>query len=543
MSASDKKKTRHEQYVSQMTEKQQKEAKESKKLRLYTIIFAVVIVLMIGIVIATTFLRSGILERNTTAATINGDTKISAAELNHYYMDTVNQFMNQFSNYLSLTGLDSTKPLDEQIQNEETNTTWADYFLQDATKRMKSVYAVYNDAVAQGYTLSDTAKTQLDMTVSNMAAYAKIYGYPDANSYIKAVYGQGCNEETYRQYAEIQLIASEYAKDHSESLTYDDAALRAAEAENFNAYSSYSYHSYFVGASHFYEGGTTDADGKTTYSDEEKQAGLKAAEKAAQDLLDQKPATAEEFDKAIGAMSINADTDAKSTVFDRVLYSQIGQIFRDWVTDAQRTAGDMTVIPNETETTNEDGTTTKTVTGYYVVMFDDATDNTFPLVNVRHILVPYEGGTTGENGQKTYTDEEKAAAKTKAEELLAQFTSGETTEDAFAALAKENSTDGGSKENGGLYEDVYPGQMVRNFNDWCFDESRKPGDTGIVESDYGVHVMYFVGDSETTYRDYMITNELRSADMAKWEESLAETVTVELVDTSNVNTDLVIGKK
>lgn len=543
MSASDKKKTRHEQYVSQMTEKQQKEAKESKKLRLYTIIFAVVIVLMIGIVIATTFLRSGILERNTTAATINGDTKISAAELNHYYMDTVNQFMNQFSNYLSLTGLDSTKPLDEQIQNEETNTTWADYFLQDATKRMKSVYAVYNDAVAQGYTLSDTAKTQLDMTVSNMAAYAKIYGYPDANSYIKAVYGQGCNEETYRQYAEIQLIASEYAKDHSESLTYDDAALRAAEAENFNAYSSYSYHSYFVGASHFYEGGTTDADGKTTYSDEEKQAGLKAAEKAAQDLLDQKPATAEEFDKAIGAMSINADTDAKSTVFDRVLYSQIGQIFRDWVTDAQRTAGDMTVIPNETETTNEDGTTTKTVTGYYVVMFDDATDNTFPLVNVRHILVPYEGGTTGENGQKTYTDEEKAAAKTKAEELLAQFTSGETTEDAFAALAKENSTDGGSKENGGLYEDVYPGQMVRNFNDWCFDESRKPGDTGIVESDYGVHVMYFVGDSETTYRDYMITNELRSADMAKWEESLAETVTVELVDTSKVNTDLVIGKK
>ena len=85
--------------------------------------------------------------------------------------------------------------------------------------------------------------------------------------------------------------------------------------------------------------------------------------------------------------------------------------------------------------------------------------------------------------------------------------------------------------------------MVRNFNDWCFDKSRKPGDTGIVESDYGVHVMYFVGDSETTYRDYMIAKELRSADMAKWEESLAETVTVELVDTSKVNTDLVIGKK
>lgn len=543
MSASDKKKNRHEQYVSQMTERQQKEAKESKKLRLYTIIFAVVIVLMIGIVIATTFLRSGILERSTTAATINGETEISAAELNHYYMDTVNQFINQFGNYVSLTGIDTSKPLDEQIQNEETNTTWADYFLEEASKSLKSVYAVYNDAVANGYTLSEAGAAQLEMTISNMGAYATIYGYDSADSYIKAVYGQGCNEKTYRKYAEVQLIASEYAADHSESLTYGDEALREAESENFNAFSSYSYHTYFVGASHFYEGGTTDEDGKVTYSDEEKQAGLDAAKKAAEELLAQGIQNADAFDDAIAAMPVNADTDAKSTKFDRVLYTSIGQTFLDWVTDSARQPGDMTMLPNETETTNDDGSTTKTVTGYYVVLFDGSTDNTFPLVNVRHILLPYEGGTADENGNKTYTDEEKAAAKTKAEELLAQFTSGEATEDAFAALAKENSTDGGSKENGGLYEDVYPGQMVASFNDWCFDSARKPGDTGIVESTYGVHIMYFVGNSDTTYRDYMIAKELRSEDMTEWQNALTEQVTVDLVNTSKVKTDLVIGKK
>lgn len=543
MSASDKKKNRHEQYVSQMTERQQKEAKESKKLRLYTIIFAVVIVLMIGIVIATTFLRSGILERSTTAATINGETEISAAELNHYYMDTVNQFINQFGNYVSLTGIDTSKPLDEQIQNEETNTTWADYFLEEASKSLKSVYAVYNDAVANGYTLSEAGAAQLEMTISNMGAYATIYGYDSADSYIKAVYGQGCNEKTYRKYAEVQLIASEYAADHSESLTYGDEALREAESENFNAFSSYSYHTYFVGASHFYEGGTTDEDGKVTYSDEEKQAGLDAAKKAAEELLAQGIQNADAFDDAIAAMPVNTDTDAKSTKFDRVLYTSIGQTFLDWVTDSARQPGDMTMLPNETETTNDDGSTTKTVTGYYVVLFDGSTDNTFPLVNVRHILLPYEGGTADENGNKTYTDEEKAAAKTKAEELLAQFTSGEATEDAFAALAKENSTDGGSKENGGLYEDVYPGQMVASFNDWCFDSARKPGDTGIVESTYGVHIMYFVGNSDTTYRDYMIAKELRSEDMTEWQNALTEQVTVDLVNTSKVKTDLVIGKK
>ena len=37
--------------------------------------------------------------------------------------------------------------------------------------------------------------------------------------------------------------------------------------------------------------------------------------------------------------------------------------------------------------------------------------------------------------------------------------------------------------------------MVASFNDWIFDEARKPGDTEIIETDYGYHVMYFVGDN------------------------------------------------
>ena len=50
----------------------------------------------------------------------------------------------------------------------------------------------------------------------------------------------------------------------------------------------------------------------------------------------------------------------------------------------------------------------------------------------------------------------------------------------------------GSASTGGLYADVAPGDMVDEFNDWCFDASRKPGDTGIVQTEFGFHVMYFV---------------------------------------------------
>ena len=36
--------------------------------------------------------------------------------------------------------------------------------------------------------------------------------------------------------------------------------------------------------------------------------------------------------------------------------------------------------------------------------------------------------------------------------------------------------------------------MVTSFNDWVFDETRKAGDVGIVETEYGWHIIYFIGD-------------------------------------------------
>ena len=117
------------------------------------------------------------------------------------------------------------------------------------------------------------------------------------------------------------------------------------------------------------------------------------------------------------------------------------------------------------------------------------------MVNVRHILIQPEG--TNDDG--TYTDEAWAEAEKKANELLTEWKNGEHTEDSFAYMAAENSTDSGSATNGGLYEDIYPGQMVDAFDAWCFDASRKPGDTGIVKTEYGYHIMYFVSTGEHAY--------------------------------------------
>ncbi len=114
-------------------------------------------------------------------------------------------------------------------------------------------------------------------------------------------------------------------------------------------------------------------------------------------------------------------------------------------------------------------------------------------VDVRHILIMVEGGTTDDSGSTTYSDEEWSACQEEAQAILDEWLAGEQTEESFAALANEKSEDGGSNTVGGLYENVYEGYMVEAFNDWCFDESRQPGDYGLVQTEYGYHVMYFVG--------------------------------------------------
>ena len=118
-----------------------------------------------------------------------------------------------------------------------------------------------------------------------------------------------------------------------------------------------------------------------------------------------------------------------------------------------------------------------------------------PMVSIRHILIQPEGE-QDEDGN--YSDEAWAAAEQKANEVLQEWESGDQTEDRFGELAQEYSADG-SATSGGLYENVYPGQMVTEFNDWCFADGRGVGDYGLVKTVYGYHIIYFCAASEQVY--------------------------------------------
>ena len=111
-------------------------------------------------------------------------------------------------------------------------------------------------------------------------------------------------------------------------------------------------------------------------------------------------------------------------------------------------------------------------------------------VDVRHILVLPEGATVETIYTETFSEEAWAVGQKEADDILNRWLSGDKTEESFAALANETSKDPGSNTNGGLYTGVYVGQMVEEFEAWCFDANRKPGDYGIVKTALGYHIMY-----------------------------------------------------
>lgn len=120
------------------------------------------------------------------------------------------------------------------------------------------------------------------------------------------------------------------------------------------------------------------------------------------------------------------------------------------------------------------------------------------MVDVRHCLIMPEGASTETIRYETFPDEAWAAAEKQAQELLDAWKKGDKTEESFAEMANEHTADGNDSnadgvKDGGLYTGVTKGQMVAEFENWCFDESRKPGDVGIVKTEFGYHIMYFVG--------------------------------------------------
>ena len=448
------------------------------------------LVLVIAIVTFFSMLTSGYLAGHTTAATV-GSHKLSPAMVNYFYKEAYNSMSSQYGDMMSYI-IDSNTPLNEQYYDEENGITWADALIEQGLTSAARIYAIYDEAVANGETLSDDDQSSIDATVSNLSVYATYYGYSNVNGYLAAMYGAGCNEKNFREFLSIETLANNYSQKVYDTPVYTEDELAADYAADPNAYDTVDYRVFAVTDALFDE------------EDEEKLADLKKT--AADELL----AAAEEGDEAfIQAAYDHASEDTKENYEDDsyTLRTDVGHSDSDlsnWLFESDRKTGDATCV--ETSGT------------YYVAIFESRNTHDYALPNARHILISVSD---------TTDEEAMATAKETAEKLLAEYEAGEHTEDAFAAIGDAAYADGTAAESA-RYEDITPGQMVEDFENWCFDASRQVGDTGIVESTYGYHVMYFSGFG-TNYRMKLVEDEQRGNVYTDWLTATTENASYETV--------------
>lgn len=465
MSASREKKSRQEQIASGYVDpKVARAAEEKAKARRSNMLYAVLAIIFVGVAAIAIISNSHVTERNAKAYTVNGET-FTAADVNYYYHNAYNSFVSQNSGQVSYY-FDTSKDLREQ-DCSFADGTWFDYFAQQAFHTMDQISALAQKAKAEGFEAKDAEEVALATDYSYIDSYAAMQGYTRAQ-YLKGVFGSTMTTKVFERNVRLVALAEAYRNAYMDSLTYSDAEIQDAYDADPTAYQSVDIE--FTVFTY-----TAEADA----TDEQKAALLDETKETAQAALN-RYADGEAFDALAEELG---GTYYHQSHASRSVYSEM----LNWAFDDARSSGDTTVVPYGSN-------------GYYAVIFHSRTINDYHPVSVRHILV----------------DTEEIANS-----VLEQYLAGEQTEEAFGALAAQYSGDSNAA-SGGLYGDIPLGMMVEPFEAWCFDGSRQSGDTGIVETEYGYHVMYFVSTNPLEYWKVDAQNDLRSADYSEWIEALTE---------------------
>jgi peptidyl-prolyl cis-trans isomerase D len=111
-------------------------------------------------------------------------------------------------------------------------------------------------------------------------------------------------------------------------------------------------------------------------------------------------------------------------------------------------------------------------------------------VKVRHILV----ATVQQNPQTGQSQQIRSDADAK--KLIDSVQGLANKGVPFDTLVAKFSDDPGSKEKGGVYDNITTGQMVPTFNDFIF--SHKTGEKGIVKTDFGYHYIEILSQKGST---------------------------------------------
>ena len=468
MSASREKKTRQERISSGYVDPKLKKAQEEQaKQRRQNIGIAAAAVVFVLCAAALFLWNSKIIQRNAAAVRVDGQT-YTAADLAYFYYEALSKDSRS-------SEIDTSVPLNKQ-DSPYDDGTWFDHIARTAADNLAVAARQAAAAKAANFDGGDAIASELSETMESLRTLAASNGI-SLDRYLQSGYGPLMNEKIFARNYRMVALAAAYGNHYADTLDFSDDEI--LDVYNSNPDTGDVVDCEYVLVKSGVTSDTAEADQKDMAA---------KAHTAAETLLARK-ASGDDLETAAG--------EIENAVYVHSKYGRYrnADMF-NWLFNSARKPGDTTVIDSANNT------------GAYAIVFNGRTRDDSHPVNIRHILVSSE-------------DE--------ANDLLAQWKSGEATEDSFAKLASEKSTDPGSKDSGGLYENVYLGEMVEPFENWCFDPSRQSGDAGIVKTDYGYHIMYFVSRSEYTYWENVSLTSLKQNAIADWNKTFADAGAAEIL--------------
>ncbi len=442
--------------------------KEKRNAILIGIAVVLAIVLMAGVIGYKKLNDSGYLLRREVAAE-SENFKVDGAMMAYY-------FRNNYQQYASMAeqlGINTSASLKDQTSMTGTGT-WFDFFMDMTKTNVEQSLALCEAAKAAGVELGDKELEDIDLNIEEMKSAATLYGYASFDQFLTLNYGGGIKEKDLRNAMEIAQLASKYANEYSDALVYTLEECEAYYQENADTFDSIDYLAYTVYASDFEEKNELDEVTNAT------EAVALAEEKAryiagAADADDFKARVKEFLIEVKGEDEEHAEEHMAELLYQNAHRTDgFDDAFIEWAFAEDAAAGSVTVMT--ADDTSYDA--------YYLVS-PVSRDETLPR-DVRHILFANED----------YESAEEAEAA--AEAAYAEWEAAGFSDEKFEELNQAHNADTGSVDNGGLYEDVAPGDMVAEFNDWLFDSARVVGDHALVETEsYGWHIMNYVGEGDT----------------------------------------------
>lgn len=433
----------------------------------------------------------------SVVATVDGQ-KISIGMYDYYYASIVSYY-EQYASY-GYYSLDTTKDYSKQYTTDDDGNkiSWQKFFETEALKEVEQITTYYSKALEEGVTLTSAQKKTIDKQISTLKDSAS-QNDVSLDQYIKANFGTYCSEDTIRLMLEQYYLSANYKGKFKCETKVTDNDVDKYYNDHKNDYKKIEF--YYIASPY----DATD--------DNSKNESIKTAEKIMAKMKDKKSVIAlvpEVYSSYIDSQ-VKSSMEKDSTLTEKKAREEAVKSYESNVVTT--VSGSDSPFDDKMNTWLFSDDTKVGSKKYYidesagyiyiVLKTSKASVEEDETYTVRHILVAPESGSNSSSStsEKTeYTDEQWAAAKKKADSILAKFNKTDKSEYEFAKLAEQYSTDSASTSSGsndsfgGLYESVTLGQMVPDFEKWSIDDSRKYGDTGIVKSDYGYHIMFFIND-------------------------------------------------